>query len=200
MPYGSDEVNDADYDLEDAEDDGNCNSGGSSSKSTQKKKKETKKNQRDAYRYHSSLSQQPVNNELNGRETRRIRAAAEMCKSKAISLENPITLQPKKGARGAGGSMIGDGKQALPGGYEYGDVVYSKIFFSFKGQSIAPGDKGVITGPCMSKSVTAKDRVRYVLYLTKCVMPSRAKAYRRHLAVEGTQLHVPLPFACSRPC
>ena len=63
------------------------------------------------------------------------------------------------GDGGRGGSTEGIGGPQLPGGYKRGDVVYSKIHFAFNDLSIAPGDKGVVTGPCVSGSSTAKDRV-----------------------------------------
>ena len=63
-----------------------------------------------------------------------------------------------EGGGGGGGGGSGEGgdsaKKPLAGGYKRGDVVYSKIHFAFKDLAIEPGDKGVVTGPCLSRSVS----------------------------------------------
>jgi hypothetical protein len=117
--------------------------------------------------YHSSLSQLPFDAAESNKETQRTRLAAEGCKSKATFSKDPIRLATDgsavggggDGDGGRGGSTEGIGGPQLPGGYKRGDVVYSKINFAFNDLSIAPGDKGVVTGPCVSSSSTAKDRV-----------------------------------------
>ena len=46
--------------------------------------------------------------------------------------------------------------QALPGGYEVGDVVYSLISHvgagTWQGKDIQPGSKGTVKGPCNDAS------------------------------------------------
>ena len=45
------------------------------------------------------------------------------------------------------------------GGFQIGDVVYSKIHHRYNGESIKPGDKGTVLGPCTTSSETAGELI-----------------------------------------